>query len=177
MWQVENEPLLNSFGVCPPADAGFLAKEVALVKSLDSRPVMVTGSGELSLWTRETKLGDDFGATLYRVVWDIKTGYFHYFFWTWFYNWRLALNHKPTNQAIIAELQAEPWSPNGGLYNFPVAEANKSFDIEQFKANLQYAINLNWQSAYLWGVEWWYYEKQQGNSAYWDLAKQMFSAK
>ncbi len=173
MWQVENEPLLASFGVCPPVDESFLEKEVALVKSLDNRPILITGSGELSLWTHETKLGDDFGATLYRVVWDIKTGYFHYFFPAQFYDWRLALNHRTSNTAIVAELQAEPWSPNGGLYNFPVKEADKSFDLQQFKANLQYAINLNWQAAYLWGAEWWYYQKQQGNSEYWDLAKQM----
>ncbi|MEI9966698.1 MAG: glycoside hydrolase family 2 TIM barrel-domain containing protein [Candidatus Moraniibacteriota bacterium] len=50
-WQVENEPFLSQFGECPPLDVNFLESEISLVKALDpTRPVIVTDSGELSLW-------------------------------------------------------------------------------------------------------------------------------
>ena len=38
-------------------------------------------------------------------------------------------------------------------------EKNKSLNLEQMKANLQFSINTDFKQAYLWGAEWWYYEK------------------
>ncbi len=65
-WQVENEPLLV-FGQCPWYDKSFLKKEVELVKSLDNtRPVIVSDSGELSSWFGVAKIGDIIGTTMYR---------------------------------------------------------------------------------------------------------------
>jgi hypothetical protein len=66
-WQVENEPFFP-FGECPWVDKEFLKKEVALVKSLDSknRPVVVTDSGEGSLWIQAAKIGDIAGTTMYK---------------------------------------------------------------------------------------------------------------
>ena len=51
-WQVENEPFLSGFGICPKFDKRFLDKEIALVRQLnfDQRPIIVTASGELSSW-------------------------------------------------------------------------------------------------------------------------------
>ena len=49
-WQVENEPLFALFGECPLPNKNFLKQEVDLVRGLDSRPVVVTDSGELSHW-------------------------------------------------------------------------------------------------------------------------------
>ena len=174
-WQVENEPLLNSFGICPDGDEEFLKKEVAVVKDLDLRPVLITASGELSSWRKEWDIGDKFGTTMYRVVWNPLTGYFRYPLPASFYKFKAAfLKLKPENM-VISELQAEPWVPRGTLANLPPSESNKSFDMEQFKANLQYAINADLNQAYLWGVEWWYLRKMNGNSEYWDLAKSLFN--
>ncbi|MEK7139670.1 MAG: beta-galactosidase, partial [Patescibacteria group bacterium] len=70
-WQVENEPLVNWFGDCPKPDPKLVKEEIALVKKLDPRPVLVTDSGEMSMWYPAAKLGGDwFGTTLYRVVKD-----------------------------------------------------------------------------------------------------------
>ncbi|MFH1226031.1 MAG: hypothetical protein V1684_01965, partial [bacterium] len=55
-WQLENEPLLSLFGVCPKPDKEFLKKEITQVKSLDKRPIMITDSGELSFWLRTAGL-------------------------------------------------------------------------------------------------------------------------
>ena len=69
-WQVENEPLLDIFGICPKSDIEFLQKEVDLVRSLDDRKIIITASGEASFWERESKISDIFGTTLYRTVWN-----------------------------------------------------------------------------------------------------------
>ena len=74
-WQVENEPLLSIFGECPPPNKDFLEKEVALVKSLDSRPIILTDSGELGSWSGVAGISDTIGTTMYRVVWNRSLGY------------------------------------------------------------------------------------------------------
>ena len=174
-WQIENEPLLDSFGICPNGDEEFLKKEVELVRSLDQRPILITASGELSSWRKEWDMGDIFGTTMYRVVWNPLFGYFRYPLPAGFYKFKASfLKLKPENM-VISELQAEPWVPKGTLADLPATESNKSFNLDQFKANLQYAINADLNQAYLWGVEWWYLRKANGNLEYWDLAKSLFN--
>jgi hypothetical protein len=173
-WQVENEPLLDWFGECPQGDEEFLKKEVSFVKSLDDRPIIISASGELSLWEKEVKLGDVFGTTMYRVVWNPWFKYFRYPLPAWFYKVKLYSQGKNLDQAIVSELQAEPWVPNGTLADLEFTEYKKSFDIEQFRANLQFAINVDFKQTYLWGVEWWYLKHLEGDSEYWDLGKEIF---
>jgi len=173
-WQLENEPFFDAFGVCPPSDENFFKRELELVKSKDSRPVMVSATGELSNWQKEAKYGDLFGSTLYRVVWGPYTGYFRYPIPAWFYGLKAYLaGIKPENRYII-ELQAEPWVPSGNMIYLSQEEANKSFNMAQFRANLQYAIDVNFQKTYIWGVEWWYYQYKNGDKSYWELARTLF---
>lgn len=174
VWQLENEPFFDAFGVCPPSDEAFFQRELKLVKDLDSRPVMVSATGELSWWRKEAKYGDLFGSTVYRVVWGAYTGYFRYPIPASFYRLKAYLaGIKPENRYIV-ELQAEPWVPNGKMIYLSAEEANKSFNIDQFRANLQYAININFKKTYLWGVEWWYFQYLNGDRAYWELARTLF---
>lgn len=175
-WQVENEPLLDTFGECPKGDEDFLRKEVAYVKTLDDRPIIISATGELSTWRKEVGIGDIFGTTMYRVVWNSWFGYFRYPYPASFYNLKADMLGLPKERAIISELQAEPWVPHGTLANLSYEEWNRSFDIDQFKANLQYAINVDFKQAYLWGAEWWYFQKQRGIDDYWKLARQIFRA-
>ncbi len=172
-WQVENEPLVDWFGVCPAADEDFLKKEISLVKSLDDRPILLTVSGELSMWGKEGKLADQLGSSLYRVAWNKNFGYWRWFLPSWFYQWKAARVDK-ADQVVISELQAEPWSPTGRLQDLSKEEYQKSFDLQQFRANVQLAQNINFPATYLWGIEWWYWQKQNGDSQYWDFAKQLF---
>ncbi|MFA5751431.1 MAG: cellulase family glycosylhydrolase, partial [Candidatus Paceibacterota bacterium] len=74
-WQVENEPFLDAFGVCPPSNAGFFERELEVVRNKDSRPIVVSATGELSWWRKEALYGDIFGSTIYRVVWGNWSGY------------------------------------------------------------------------------------------------------
>jgi hypothetical protein len=174
MWQLENEPFLDAFGVCPPSDEEFFKKELALLKSKDSRLVMVSAPGEISFWNKEAKYADVFGTTVYRVVWGKWTGYIRYPVPAWSYRFRAFLNGINPENRYIVELQAEPWVPKGNMIYLPENEARKSFNIEQFKANLQYAINIDFQKSYLWGVEWWYHQYKNGNKSYWELARTIF---
>lgn len=174
-WQVENEPFLGTFGVCPKLDKNFFGKEVNLVKDLDGRKVLISASGELSSWKNEARLADIFGTTMYRVVWNQVLGYVRYPIPAWVYKFKAFLvGIKPENRFII-ELQAEPWSAHGGLNYLSDAETSKSMTIDQLKANAQYAINTGFSRAYFWGVEWWYWKKINGDSSFWDLARTMFS--
>ena len=78
-WQVENEPFLINFGECPKLDKGLLDKEIALVKSLDNRPIVVTDSGELSAWIPAARRADIFGTTMYRDTYSkLLRSYVHY---------------------------------------------------------------------------------------------------
>ena len=170
-WQIENEPLLNSFGLCPKGDEEFLKEEIALVKSLDQRDIIISASGELSSWKKEAFLGDIFATTIYRVVYNPWFGYFRYPLPSNFYNYKVKFNN--IERIIISELQLEPWVPNDeGIYNLSEKEKNKSLDLEQMKANLQFAINTNFSQVYLWGAEWWYYEKVNNNPIFWQFIKE-----
>lgn len=173
-WQLENEPFFDAFGVCPPSDENFFKRELETVKKIDSRPVLVSATGELSWWRREAKYGDAFGSTLYRVVWGPYTGYIRYPIPAWFYRLKADLAKiKPENRYII-ELQAEPWVPYGNIIYLDQKEATKSFNLDQFKANLQYAVKVDFRRTYLWGVEWWYHQYKNGDASYWQLAKTIF---
>lgn len=174
VWQVENEPLLDAFGVCPPSNEEFLQQEIALVKSLDNKPVLVTATGELSFWRKEAVYGDIFGSTIYRVVWGAYSGYVRYPYPAWFYRLKADMAGISAENRYIAELQAEPWVSHGSMIYYPKEEAEKSFNLEQFRANLQFAINTGFAKSYLWGVEWWYFQKIHGDSSYWDFAKTLF---
>lgn len=174
VWQVENEPLLNVFGECPKGDPAFLKEEVNLVRSLDDKPIMVTGSGELAIWNDEAKLSDILGSTMYRRTWNKYYGYASY----WFLpasSYRIKawlVGHKDLKTFWISELQAEPWIPGGDIFKASLAEQYKTMSPEKLQKSLDYALNANTGRIYLWGAEWWYYAKEKlGADAIWETAK------
>lgn len=173
-WQVENEPFLSTFGVCPPLDRDLLEQEFALVRSLDDRPVLATASGELSFWKREKELGDVVGTTLYRVVYNRWFGFLKYPLPMSFYRLKGRLAGLPPERLMVIELQAEPWVPEGRMIYLNDREIRRSLSVDQFRANLQYAQDLGFQRAYMWGAEWWYFQKKYGNPEYWQIAARLF---
>lgn len=174
-WQVENEPFL-SFGECPKLDAEFLDKEIETARFIDpDHPIIITDSGELSVWLRAAKRADIFGTTMYRVVWNKYLGYVEYplppkFFWIKANLVRLFYPDKPI---IVSELQAEPWGPEHS-YEMTLEEQFKSMSIERFKDNMNYARQVGFPEVYLWGAEWWYWLKtKHGDARFWNEAKSM----
>lgn len=176
-WQVENEPFF-SFGECPWVDKNFLKKEINLVKSFDTqkRLILISDSGEGSLWINAAKLGDIVGTTLYKKVWFRQLGnYIYYPFPPTFY-WRKAqLIEKIFNKkVVVVELQAEPWGPKL-LYELPLEEQEKTMNLERFKANIEFAKKTGLNEFYLWGAEWWYWMREKQNRPeIWQEAKNLF---
>ncbi|HMB25899.1 MAG TPA: beta-galactosidase [Patescibacteria group bacterium] len=174
VWQVENEPLLDSFGQCPPGNPDLLQKEISLVRNLDDRPILITDSGELSLWLPAAQMGDLFGTTLYKVVYNKWTQYTFYYLPPTFYRFKALLAGIEPEKVIISELQAEPWAPQGILQT-PLNEQKISMDEKRLKNHISYAQKTGFTSAYLWGAEWWYWLNQKKNDpSLWRTAKQEF---
>lgn len=178
MWQVENEPLFNLFGECPPASRTFLKEQVTLVKAIDRyRPVMVTDTGEFSLWWRSGGISEVLGTTLYRVAWSQYLGWGKHFLPSFFYSLRADLVRalSGTKKVIIAELQVEPWAPNRKrLVDFSLEDQISHFDLAQLKENVNFARATRLPEAYLWGVEWWYWRKLHNDPTFWDFGRQLF---
>jgi hypothetical protein len=177
MWQVENEPFLAFFGECPPQaiDGNLVDREVAQTKFLDpTRPVMVTDSGELSIWYQAARRADIFGTTLYRTIYKPQFGYFNYPLGPNFFRVKALFVRFFADQKniIISELQAEPWGPKW-LSEMPIEEQYKSMSPDKLNDIIVYAQKTNFSEAYLWGAEWWYWLKtEKGNSAMWDTARE-----
>ena len=177
-WQAENEPFFK-FGECPwEIDKEFLEKEISLIKEKDSleRPVIVTGSGEFSLWLKPARMGDIAGVTLYRKVWlkELKS-YFTHLFPPVFYGRRAKLiNWIFDKEVVCVELQAEPWTPSL-IYNSTLKEQEKTMDLEQFKKNVNFAKSTGLKEFYFWGGEWWFWLKEKkGKPEIWQTARKMF---
>lgn len=171
-WQVENEPLLDAFGVCPPGDRGFLIQEIQLVRSLDNRPIATTESGELSTWVRTAPLVDVLGISLYRVTWGKFWGNIYYPLTPAFYRRKAEAVSLLGPSVIITELQAEPWGSKP-IQNMTVEEQYASMNPENVRANIEFARRVSMPEVYLWGAEWWYWLKtKQERPEIWNAVKQ-----
>ncbi|MCX6786006.1 MAG: cellulase family glycosylhydrolase [Candidatus Komeilibacteria bacterium] len=174
-WQVENEPFLKVFGRCPTPDNNLYKQEVALVKSLDSRPAVVTESGELSTWLRGGLLADNLGVSIYRITWSNLFGYFYYPLPPAFYYLKAGLVKLLTGVKVvfISEMQMEPWLPMSILAT-PLADQYHSMDLAKFDKNLAYVKRTGLSPVYFWGAEWWYWLKAQGDASIWNEAKKIW---
>lgn len=175
-WQVENEPFLD-FGICPDLDVELLDAEIALVKSVDpSRKIIITDSGELSLWYQAASRADIFGTTMYRTIWKEGLGYFDYPIGPRFFQFKRLINKifAKQNNIIIVELQAEPWIA-GWTTDSALSEQFKSMNAEKLRDNINFARKTGFSEIYLWGAEWWYWLKVEKNHPeLWDEAKNLF---
>jgi hypothetical protein len=177
-WQVENEPFLKFFGDCPEnaVDPELVDKEIALVKSLDpKREIIVTDSGELSIWLQAAERADIFGSTLYRIIYKPPFGYVEYPLGPNFFRLKALLARVVTGQKnfIISELQAEPW-PKAWILHVSIEEQFKTMNPELFKEIIDYTQKTKFQEAYLWGVEWWYWLKEKHDMPeMWEEAKKV----
>jgi hypothetical protein len=176
LWQVENEPMVNWFGICPPPNPDLVKREIAFVRTFDDRPILITDSGELSLWNKAQSLGGDlFGITTYRITWNKWLGFIRYPFPPSFYKTKARLAGISQDKLIIAELQAEPWIPGTkSLTETSISTQFRSMSLEQFRANIAYAQSLGVSDAYLWGAEWWYWLKEKGDDTVWNEAKSLW---
>lgn len=176
IWQVENEPFIKfRFGECQRFEESLVKEEIEFVRFLDpEHKIMVTDSGELSTWRQASRVGDIFGTTVYRVV---KTPLNIYWSYDWlpaaFYRWKANFWGLDVKNVFISELQAEPWFVDTNPTNTAIEEQEKSMDPERLTKHLKYASQIGTPRAYLWGVEWWYWMKEnKGDKRYWEMVKE-----
>jgi hypothetical protein len=176
-WQIENEPFLPFFGECPKLDKDLLDKEIALAKNIDDRPIVITDSGELSLWVPAARRADIFGTTMYRDTYSkALNSYVHYPIESSFFKFKkniVRLFSFP-KKWIVIELQGEPWGPKQ-YQDLTKEEKAKTMDKEKFKEMIEFSSKTGFKEFYLWGVEWWYWERERGNTEMWDEALRLFN--
>lgn len=178
-WQIENEPYLEVFAKdhCGEFDEAFFEREVAHFRSLDdTRPFLITDSGNLGTWAGPYKHGDAFGTSVYIHFWNPELGQFRTVLPPWFYRVKeniIALLYGD-KETMLIELSAEPWLLE------PITEVDietqySRMDVDKLNDILEYAKETRYQKQYLWGAEWWYWLHKKGHDEMWERGKEVFS--
>lgn len=175
-WQVENEPFFR-FGDCPTwwVRKDFIDEEIGIIRSLDSRPIVITESGEGDVWLKAAKKADIVGASVYRTVWNKYIRY-SYPFTATFYRAKAGLVKLVYGKKVlISEVQMEPWTPGVALKDFPLDLQYKTLSPERFRKNIILVREIGLSPAYLWGAEWWYWLKTKKDvTMFWEEAQTLW---
>ena len=71
----------------------------------------------------------------------------------------------------ITEMQAEPWTDED-LRLISPAHPSPNLTPQKFEQSIDYARRTGADRVYLWGAEWWLYERDHfGDSRWWDMAR------
>lgn len=184
-YQLENEFFLKVFGECPDFTRDRLVREAAVVKAADpTRPLIITRSNNALGIPIGDPQPDKFGVSVYKRVWDktITKRYFEYPLPAWFYASLGGYGKIFTGKDLmIHELQTEAWLPESRGFSMndiaSIPEQNKSLDATRLQDRLDYAEATGLREVYVWGAEWWYWQKQTANKPdLWDTAKHTFQS-
>ena len=175
VWQIENEPFLSVYAkqYCGQFDVSILDKEIALAKEVDfNTPVLITDSGELSLWNAAYSRGDQFGSTFYvyvanSVFDDVRSMMSHNSYRLKMAIMRLFHGTKPS---YLIEISIEPWLTKA-ITDTSFKEQLSKMNVSRAKTILDIASQTGFTEQYLWGAEWWYYLKLHGHPELWDYIK------
>ena len=180
-WQVENEPFLEVFAFehCGPLDEDFLHEQIELVSALDeTRPVLVTDSGNLGTWFGAYAAGDVFGTSVYIHFWNPELGQFRTILPPWFYRVKdnvMRLRYGP-QETMLIELAAEPWLLEP-IVDVPLATQFTRMNLTKIQDSVAYAKRTRYRKQYLWGGEWWYWLKvEHGYNEIWEWARTLFTS-
>lgn len=177
-WQIENEPRNVVFSTCRPYfSRDRLAREFNAVKAIDNtRPSYMNLSVEYQL-PLFSPIGDRVGYSVYERVNATVLGkniaWQHLIPSSW-HSFRSGfINLFWDRQTYIHELQAEPWGP-GATVDLSQEEQAKSMNPRFLLENIDYAEETGTNLVYLWGGEWWYWQKTVNNdSAMWEVIDQL----
>ncbi|HLD51093.1 hypothetical protein A3K34_01785 [candidate division WWE3 bacterium RIFOXYC1_FULL_40_10] len=181
VWQVENEPHFP-FGLCDKVPSDLIQREIKVVRSIDNRPVITQDSGEGGFWVPSYKQADYLGISMYRKVWFDFWGlvsrdrltYFKYPISHGYYKIKADLLGIPAKNIIITELQGEPWGSKETT-KLTTSEKNETMSPKDFTDTLEYSRKSGFSQIYVWGAEWWFWEKEHNNNSfYWETAKHLF---
>lgn len=178
-WQIENEHF-HVFGA--DCAAGKLKpesvdNEIALVRSLDSRPIMLTDAGKAGTWFTSLwkNRADIVGITMYYQVWNSRGAWNSTFgpglFWL---KKKIVAPFFPGKTIINAELQAEPFGPTL-LPGYDLSLQKELMNVERLQRTIKRSRRAGFEENYLWGAEWWYWLKEKHNDpSMWEEAKELF---
>lgn len=165
-WQLENEAYFP-FGHCPMPDPHRLESERELVETLDPHhPLQLTTSGEQAFWVPTAIPADVLGVSLYRITYNGVIGYIIFPHRPILYAIQQTVASLFTDKVIISELQVEPWFPDS--VEWTLNEQYEAFDVKDLQNNIWFAKRTRASEVFLWGVEWWYYLREQGDARLWD---------
>lgn len=177
-WQVENEALDPSGPEDKTIPIALITQEIALVRSIDSRPIHTTLWGNVLTKRNNSEslapLVDSIGIDLYfkQFLFDTPLGSvyggpqdsLHKI------HSHLANQHTPY---WITELQAEPWEKDEETY---ASENPGSLSPEQLQKNFALAKQLQPEKILFWGYEYWYWKKQRRDDRYWHVIKEFLDS-
>jgi hypothetical protein len=155
-WQVENEPLDASGPHQISLSSALLQQEIDLVRSLDTRPILVT------IWGNDMKKRNTL-KKLYKLTGVDLAGFDLYPKRPMFFRFSkpdlkskdiLEMNVELKNNGIVpimTELQAEPWEEGFDYTQYP--ERIKSISLEQIQKNISEYKDLGYETILLWGIE------------------------
>lgn len=177
-WQIENEPFHIYGAGCADKkiSASDIDAEIALVRSLDSRPIMLTDSGEQGIWATSLSRAEYLGISTYYQVWNDTLKVVRFPFGPGFYRmkaWLVNLFYSD-GTIIVSELQAEPWGPVL-LPHFDLEFQLRLMNEKRFREVIRRSRLAGFEENILWGAEWWYWlKKTQNNASMWEEAKKVF---
>lgn len=175
-WQVENE-VFFPFGECPNLIKSLEGDERRLVRALDpDTPIQLTVSGEQSLYLFRALSADVLGASMYRHAKTPGGIELVFPYPPVFYRLQAVLSSLAGTRVIISELQMEPWGLHVYLEAGDYEAAYQAFSSQDMLGQFEFAQRTRIPEVYLWGIEWWYYLKQQGNDAMWELGRSIVSS-
>lgn len=181
-YQLENEAVNSWFGECTPEDIDQkrLETQFAAVKAIDKQhPLYMSLSDQHGLPLGKP-VPDEYGFSVYRIVWNDKTGPFKFYVTyptpVWYHRLRAWwIKTFKNREVFIHELQIEPWGPVATV-DLPIKEQNRSMGPKQIKENVRFARKIGKPEIYTWGGEWWYWRKTVLNdSSVWDTVKSEFN--
>lgn len=168
-WQLENEALLKDFGYCVDGDYSRkrLKTEFNLIKRLDpNHPIIMTLSDSWGIPLRRPK-PDSYAMSLYRITINKAHTYVYSKRPAWFYRTRaLAIQLLQLRPAFIHELQTEPWLPKS-ILEIPIEEQLKYMNPQILRSNIGFANQTGLHPIDLWGLEWWYWLREQEHPEVW----------
>ncbi|GBD34172.1 hypothetical protein HRbin34_00496 [bacterium HR34] len=175
-WQVENEPFFSFGEKCKTSNLGVLKKEVELVRKLDVRKIVITDSGEFGTTILPAYFADIVGITIYKDVFVKEVNKsIDYPFSPEFYFRKAKVIESLSNKKVIGiETQAEAWGDKPLPY-LSFEKQRELMPLDKFKYLFDFAHKTGIQIQYLWGVEWWYFMKEKGDSSYWNYSKSIIN--
>jgi len=151
-------------------------QRVELVRSLDTRPVQVTVSGEIGPWLESAQAADVLGVSMYRQTYNDLFGYFMYPISPAYYYARTKTVGGYVDQVIVSELQAEPWFSEP-IESRELGDWYDYFTVEMFEENISFAQDAGIGEVSFWGVEWWMAIRNAGDSRLWEKAGEVFRSR